>query len=174
MNRQELIGNVGQSPTIKYLQSGDPVAEFSLATTERWKNKAGDKQERTTWHKIVAFGPVCKVIEKYVSKGQEVFVAGETRHEKWKDKEGNDRTTTKVYLKDLKLLRGGGKSDEDGGNNEDEQPDRGDAGKRAREADSKRARSDADDGPGDFQATDDDIPFSLIAALLLPMMGLLA
>jgi single-strand DNA-binding protein len=108
-NKQFLLGNVGNIDS-RTLNSGVTVVDISLATSNKWTDKAsGEKKERTEWHKLVAFDRKADVLAQYVSKGDPLFVVGETRTEKWQDKDGNDRYTTKVYIDDFQLLgsRGG-------------------------------------------------------------------
>lgn len=111
LNQITLIGNVGRDPEVKTLPSGDLVANFSLATSETWKDKSGEKQERTEWHKIDAFGKLAEIVQSYVSKGSKLFVQGQLVYDEWADKDGNKRTAAKVKLgfgSKLVLLGGGG------------------------------------------------------------------
>lgn len=99
MNRATLYGRLGGVPEIRTLDSGDKVASFSLATGEKWKDKAtGEPRERTEWHRIVVFGPMAKVAEKYLKKGSRCIVEGAIRTRKWLDQSGNDRWTTEIVL----------------------------------------------------------------------------
>ena len=113
MNKTILIGYVGKDPEVRHLQSGDPVANFSLATSERWKDKkTGEKHEKTEWHQIVAYSPLAEVVSKYVMKGKQVYIEGPSHTEEWTDRTGNKRTTTKVTAKLLELLGGGTRDEE--------------------------------------------------------------
>ena len=98
INKVILIGNVGGDPEIRRMPSGDPVANVSLATSESWKDKQGQKQERTEWHRVVFFGKVAEVVEKYVRKGSKLYVEGKLRTRKWQDQGGQDRYTTEVVV----------------------------------------------------------------------------
>lgn len=98
LNQITLIGNVGRDPEVKILPSGDRVANFSLATSEKWNSKDGEKQERTEWHKVDAFGKLAEIVESYVSKGSKLFVQGQLVYDEWTDKDGNKRTAAKVKL----------------------------------------------------------------------------
>lgn len=99
LNRASLIGRLGKDPEIREMTNGDRVASFSLATGERWKDKAsGEKKERTEWHSVVVFGPLVQIVEKYLAKGKRVMVEGAIRTRKWQDKEGNDRWSTEIVL----------------------------------------------------------------------------
>lgn len=100
LNRAQLIGNVGDDPDIQLLQGNKTVANFSLATSESWKDKnTGEKKERTEWHRIVVWNEgLVDVIEKYVKKGSKLFIEGEIQTRKWQDKDGNDRYSTEIVL----------------------------------------------------------------------------
>lgn len=120
LNKVCLIGNVGQDPEIKNLTNGGVVANFSLATSESWKDKqTGEKKERTEWHRVVVFQEgLCGVIETYVRKGMRLYIEGGLQTRKWQDKDGNDRYSTEVVLTgfDAKLImldRGGGSEGRD-------------------------------------------------------------
>ncbi|KYK44571.1 single-stranded DNA-binding protein [Bradyrhizobium liaoningense] len=114
LNQVQLIGNVGADPEIKNLQNGSVVANFSIATSESWKDKStGEKKERTEWHRIVVWNEgLCSVIEQYVRKGSKVFVQGELQTRKW-EKDGVDHYSTEVVLTGFKanliLLGDGGR-----------------------------------------------------------------
>jgi single-strand DNA-binding protein len=100
VNRVILIGNVGKDPDIRKTQAGKPIASFSIATSERWKDAAGNPQETTDWHNVVCFNEkLCEVIEKYVKKGSKVYVEGAQKTRKWQDKNGVDRWSTETVLR---------------------------------------------------------------------------
>ena len=103
-NRVQLIGNLGNDPEVKKLETGTRMARFSIATNETYKNKKGEKITDTQWHRVVAFGPVVEVIEKYVKKGSEIAVEGKLKNSSYDDKDGNKRYSTDVQLDDLVLL----------------------------------------------------------------------
>lgn len=134
LNKACLLGNVGKDPEIRYTQGGDPVASFSIATSERWTGRDGEKQERTEWHNITVFGKLAEVVQKYVTKGKQLYVEGSIRTEEYKDRDGNARRSTKIKLSgpQAKLVLLGGGSN--GG-------------------------SRRESGPDDFQVSDDDVPF---------------
>lgn len=98
VNKALLIGFVGKDPEIRSMQNGDEVASFSLATSERWTDKQGQKQEKSEWHNIVVFGGLVKIIKSYVKKGSKLYIEGKIQTRKWQDKDGNDRYTTEVVL----------------------------------------------------------------------------
>ncbi len=119
LNKVTLIGNVGKDPEIRNFQNGDKVAEFSVATSESWKDKTtGEKKEKTEWHNIsVTNQGLVKVIESYVKKGTKLYIEGKLETQKYKDKDGADRYTTKIVLKpfngEIKLLSGNGEKAHD-------------------------------------------------------------
>ena len=100
VNRVILIGNLGKDPEIRRTQDGRPIASFSLATSEQWRDKStGERKERTEWHNIVVFNEgLCRVAEAYLHKGSKVYIEGSLQTRKWSDKDGNDRYTTEVVL----------------------------------------------------------------------------
>lgn len=106
-----LIGNLGDDPTVRYTQSGAPVAaSFRVATTERWKGQDGQVQEQTEWHSCNAWGKLAEICGKYLQKGSKVYVEGSINTRKWQDKSGNDRYSTEIKVREMKMLdsRGGG------------------------------------------------------------------
>ncbi len=105
-----LIGNLGDDPTVRYTQSGAPVASFRVATTERWKGQDGQMQESTEWHSCNAWGKLAEICGKYLQKGSKVYVEGSINTRKWQDKSGNDRYSTEIKVREMKMLdsRGGG------------------------------------------------------------------
>lgn len=100
MNKAILVGNVGRDPEIRFTQSGDKIASFTLATSERWKDKTtGEMNDRTEWHRIAVFNPnLAEVVEKYVHKGSKVYLEGQIQTRKWTDQAGQERYTTEVVL----------------------------------------------------------------------------
>ena len=100
MNKVFLIGNLGKDPEIRSTKQGDEIATFSLATSERWVDKDGNKQEKTHWHNIVIFNkPLVGIVKKYVTKGSKLAIEGQLETRKWQDQSGNDRYNTEVVLK---------------------------------------------------------------------------
>jgi len=117
LNKVMLIGNLGRDPEMRYTQSGDPIANFSLATSERWTDKSGQKQERTEWHRVEVFGKQAQVVRDYCSKGRQVYVEGSIRYDEWTDKEGNKRNTTKIRVSSFggRIVLIGGRGGDGGG-----------------------------------------------------------
>ena len=154
VNRVILIGNLGRDPEIRYTQGGEPIANFSLATSERWTGKDGQKQERTEWHRVEVFGKTAQVVRDYCSKGKQVYLEGSIHYDEWTDKDGNKRNTTKIRVSGpqsrLVLLGSRGEGGGPGGGG----PGGGGG----------RGAAEKEPGPGgppadDFQVSDDDVPF---------------
>jgi single-strand DNA-binding protein len=109
VNHCIILGNLGQDPTLRYLPSGEAVATFSVATTEQWKDKQGGKQERTDWHRVEFIGRTAEVCGEYLKKGAPVYIEGRIQYDKWTDKDGVEKTMTKIRGDRMQML--GGKSD---------------------------------------------------------------
>jgi single-strand DNA-binding protein len=112
LNKVQLIGFLGQDPEIKTLQTGMKVANFSLATSESYKDKDGQKVTKTEWHNIVAWGVQADIIEKYLHKGKQIYAEGKLTHRKWEDKNKNKKETTEIVLSNFVMLGGGGKKED--------------------------------------------------------------
>ena len=104
VNRMTLVGNVGVDPELRYLPDGTAVANLSVATSEVWKDKAGVKQERTEWHRVVVYGRLAEVAKDYVHKGSQLFIEGKLRTRKWSDKAGVERYSTEIVGSELQML----------------------------------------------------------------------
>ncbi len=110
VNKAILIGNLGRDPELKYTQSGQAVVNFSIATSENWTDKSGEKQERTEWHRIVAWGKTGELCAQYLSKGRTVYVEGRIQTREWEDREGQKRTTTEINAQTVTFIGGRGDS----------------------------------------------------------------
>ncbi len=148
LNKAILIGNLGADPETRYMQDGTCVCNIRIATTERFKNRNGEKQERTEWHRVVLWGKLGEIANQYLHKGSQVYIEGRIETRKWQDRDGNDRYTTEIRARDMKML---------GGRGADEAP------RPSRQEESPAAAS-ADDPFSDAPAfnnvpADDDIPF---------------
>jgi single-strand DNA-binding protein len=159
INKVILVGNLGKDPEIRHTQNGDKIANFSIATSESWKDKnSGERKERTEWHRIVVFNEhLADVVEKYLTKGSKVYVEGQLQTRKWQDQSGNDRYSTEIVLQrfrgELQMLDS--RADSTGGGER-----RGTSGG-ARDQDNGGGGSEASgQGGSDFSRDlDDDIPF---------------
>lgn len=106
VNKVILIGNLGKDPEVRYLDNGVAVANFSLATTENYKNKEGERVSQTEWHNIVLWRGLAEVAEKWMKKGSSVYVEGKIRTRKWEDKDGNTRYSTEILGDNMTMLGG--------------------------------------------------------------------
>jgi single-strand DNA-binding protein len=106
VNKVILIGNLGRDPELKYTPGQNAVCNFTLATNEQWTDKSGAKQERTEWHRIVAWGKQAEICGQYLKKGRQVYVEGSLTTREWNDKDGNKRTTTEVKAQRVQMLGG--------------------------------------------------------------------
>ena len=141
VNKVILVGNLGQKPEMRYTATQTAVANISIATTESWKDKeSGENRDKTEWHRVVFFGNLAEIAEKYLDKGSSVYVEGKIQTRKWQDKDGNDKWTTEVLGNQLTMLGSRPSSDSSMQSN-----------------DSTNSPFPEDDsGPG---LSDDDIPF---------------
>jgi single-strand DNA-binding protein len=98
-NKVIIIGNLGQDPDVRSMQSGDKVANLSVATSERWKDKDGNQQEKTEWHRVVIFGRIAEIAERFLRKGSKVLIEGQLETRKWQDQSGADRYSTEVVVR---------------------------------------------------------------------------
>lgn len=146
VNKVILIGNLGKDPELKYTPQGTPVARFSLATNERFKDKSGEWQDRTEWHNIVAWQRTAEIAAEYLKKGRTVYIEGSLRTNSWDDREtGQKKSRTEIVVSNLVLL-GGGRDAEDGG--------------RARSAAASVDQRGPEPEPVDTpEISDEDIPF---------------
>ncbi len=110
INKAILIGNLGAAPEVRYTQTGTAVTSFNLATTETWV-KDNKKEEKTEWHRIVAFGRLGEICGEYLSKGSKVYIEGRIQTRQWDDKDGNKRYTTEIVAREMKMLSPKGGSD---------------------------------------------------------------
>ena len=143
LNKAMIIGRLGRDPEIRYTPGGVAVANFSVATSEEWKDKeSNEKKERTEWHRIVAFGKLGEICGEYLSKGKQIYVEGRIQTRSWEDKDGNKKYTTEIVASDVQFLD---KKDSGSGDyprkGQDDKPERG-AG-----------------GQAYHDSKDDDIPF---------------
>lgn len=115
VNKVILIGNLGADPEKRYTGTGLAVCNLRMATTDRWNDKEGNKQERTEWHRVVVYGAQAENCEKYLAKGRQVYVEGNLRTRQWEDKEGQTRYTTEVIAQRVQFLGGPGGAARTGG-----------------------------------------------------------
>jgi single-strand DNA-binding protein len=169
VNKVILVGNLGRDPEVRRLSSGDPVVNFSIATSESWKDKAsGERKEKTEWHNIVIYNEnLGRVAEQYLKKGSKVYIEGQLQTREYTDKEGQQRKTTEVVLQrfrgELAILDsrgGGGMEDEDGGGRENGRVNKGGDFGRSSPMERRPAAAASTGGGGSrYNDLDDDIPF---------------
>ncbi len=159
LNKVQLIGNVGKDPDVKTIGSGGRVAEFSLATSRAWNDAGGSKQEKTEWHRCVAWNArggagtgLADIIERYVHKGDKIFVEGSIEYRSWQDKDGQTKYMTEIRVRDLILLSG-----RSGGDSDFDSSRRAPARKAAVSADTDD--DDFEDFPRALEDGDDNLPF---------------
>lgn len=110
LNRVMIIGNLGKDPEAKTTKGGVSISNFALATTERWKGQDGQMQEQTEWHRVVAWKQLADICNEYLRKGSKVYIEGKLQTRKWQDSDGNDRYTTEIIARDMKMLTPRGES----------------------------------------------------------------
>jgi single-strand DNA-binding protein len=152
VNKSIIVGNLGNDPEIRYLPNGDAVANLSIATTDKYTDKSGDKKEVTEWHRVSFFGKVAEVCGQYLKKGSQVYVEGSIRTRKYTDKEGIERYATEIRGDRMQMLGGGGREDNLTG---DQQRNR----EAARKAEPLRGGVGGASGRSGFDDMSDDVPF---------------
>jgi len=153
VNKVILIGNLGRDPEVRYMPSGDAVANITIATTETWKDKGGEKQEQTEWHRVAMFGKTAEIAGEYLKKGSQVYIEGRIEYRSWQDREGQTRYTTEIVASDIILLGG-----RQGGAGAESAPAR--VGATAAAAGPKKEGKEGfEDFPEALDAEDDDLPF---------------
>jgi single-strand DNA-binding protein len=158
VNKVILLGNLGKDPEVKYTQSGMAVARFSLATTERAKDKEGNWQDKTEWHNLVAFGRTAEVAGEYLKKGRTVYIEGALRSSSWDDKEtGQKKYKTEVIVNDLVMVGGGQREGGEGGGGFS--GGRGAGAKSTNNFDQRAPEHEGAPPHSGGEITDEDIPF---------------
>src|SRR5882672_10123999 len=152
VNKVILVGNLGRDAELRYTPGGAAVATLNMATTEVWNDKAGQRQEKTEWHRIVLWGKTAESLNEYLTKGKQIYVEGRLRTRQWDDKDGNKRYTTEIRGDRIVLLGGGGRSGGGGGGG----MSRGGA---MDDSMGGHAPGDLRPEPSSEPLTDDDIPF---------------
>jgi single-strand DNA-binding protein len=165
LNKVTLIGNLGNDPEVRSTTGGNRVATFSLATSRSWNDASGSKQEKTEWHRCVVWNTkssqLADIVEKYVKKGDKLYVEGRIEYRQWQDKENQTRYSTEINVRELIMLGGGSGG---GGRGSSGESDAESNGTRARTAAPAKAKTgaggdDFEDFPGALADEDDDLPF---------------
>jgi single-strand DNA-binding protein len=161
INKVILVGNLGKDPETRYMPNGKAVTNFTVATSESWKDKqTGEQREQTEWHNIVMYDRLAEIAAEYLRKGSQVYLEGKLRTRKWQDKEGRDRYTTEINANEMQMLGGRsggamGSGGAGGGGDYRERSGSGEAAPRAAAASAGGSRAPA----GGDEPFDDDIPF---------------
>ena len=134
VNKVILVGNLGDDPIVRFTKNGNAVASFSIATSEKWTGKDGEKHEKTEWHRIIAWNKLGEICGEYLSKGKQVYIEGKLQTRKWEDNDGNEKHTTEIVANNMTML-----------------------GQRGSSEGSGHQSSGSQTPPEDFE--DDDIPF---------------
>jgi len=142
VNKAIILGTLGKDPEMRYLPNGDPVANVSIATNSKYKNKAGELVEETEWHRVTFFGRLAEIAGEYLKKGKPVYVEGRIKTRKYTDKDGQEKYATDIIASEMQLLGDGGQ--------------RKDAAPQA----APRQAAPAPAAPSGFEDMSDDIPFS--------------
>ncbi len=152
VNKVIIIGNLGRDPETRYMPDGGAITNISVATTDKWKDKNGEMQEKTEWHRVAFFGKLAEIAGEYLKKGSQVYVEGRLQTRKWQDKDGQDKYTTEIVANQMQML--GSRQGMGGGS----APDMGEreSGGASRPAASKPAAAKTGGKFDDFR---DDIPF---------------
>jgi single-strand DNA-binding protein len=149
VNKVILVGRLGKDPETRYMTSGEAVTNVSLATSDNYKDKNGEKQERTEWHNLVFYRRLAEIAGEYLKKGSQIYVEGRIQTRKWQDKEGKDRYTTEIIVNEMKMLGSkSGSGSFEVVENQSSAPAR-----------SAPVAASSAPGKGNFDNFDDDIPF---------------
>jgi single-strand DNA-binding protein len=149
VNKVILVGRLGRDPETRFTGAGQAVCNFSLATDETFKDRTGERQKRTEWHKIVVWGKTAEIAQQYLKKGTQVYLEGRIQSREWTDKEGQKRTSFEIVATDFRFL--GSKSDSMAGGSRSATP--------ARDFDGEAPAPPTDEQAGPAEVTDEDIPF---------------
>ncbi len=161
VNKVILVGNLGRDPEVRYMPNGEAVANFSIATTDNWKDKSGVKQEKTEWHNIVMYRRLAEIAGEYLKKGRPVYVEGRLQTRKW-EKDGVTRYTTEIVADQMQMLgsgRDGGSASYDGDMGQGSGSDEFNQAPPRANTSSQQAPAGKPAGGSNFDDFDDDIPF---------------
>lgn len=165
LNKVTLIGNLGNDPEVRSTTGGNRVATFSLATSRTWNDASGAKQEKTEWHRCVVWNTkssqLADIVERYVKKGDKLYVEGRIEYRQWQDKDGQTRYSTEINVRELIMLssrQGGGGGDFEGGGGY-QAPRAARPAEKAKAGGAAAAGDDFEDFPGALEDEDDDLPF---------------
>lgn len=153
VNKVILVGNLGKDPETRYMPNGEAVTNITLATTDSWKDKNGEKQEKTEWHRVTFYRKLAEIAGEYLKKGRQVYIEGRLETRKWQDKDGKDRYTTEIIANEMQMLGNRG------GDNTFEVVEGGRGGRASSAGGAPRSGSAPAKSGGEFDDFEDDIPF---------------
>ena len=163
VNKVIIVGNLGNEPESRFLSSGSAVCNFSVATSETWKDKqTGEQQERTEWHRITMYGRLAEIAGEYLHKGSKVYLEGSLRTRKWQDQSGNDRYTTEINANNLQMLDSRNSGGGDGGGYQQSAPQQRSQPQMSQQQNAPAAAAQeipSTPSNNNFDDFDDDIPF---------------
>ena len=154
VNKVILMGKLGRDPEVRFMPNGDAVCNFSIATTDSWKDKTGEKQEKTEWHNIVMYRRLAEIAGEYLKKGRPVYLEGRLQTRKWQTKEGQDRYTTEVIADSMQMLGG-----RDGAPAQESQPSSKSESRDEFDQTPSRNNQSGSSNTSSFDEFEDDIPF---------------
>ena len=154
VNKVILMGNLGRDPEVRFMPNGDAVCNFSIATTDSWKDKAGERQEKTEWHNIVMYRRLAEIAGEYLKKGRPVYLEGRLQTRKWQTKEGQDRYTTEVIADSMQMLGG-----REGAPAQESQPSSQPEARDEFDQTPSRNNQSGSSNSSSFDEFEDDIPF---------------
>lgn len=154
VNKVIILGRLGADPEVRFTPSGDAVCNLSVATSENWKDKAGERQERTEWHRVVLYRRLAEVAGEYLKKGRPVYLEGRLQTNKWQTKDGQDRYTTEIIGDQMKMI--GGRDDNNSQNEQSSKPQSND---NIDQTPKKNDQPSNSSSAGSIDQFEDDIPF---------------
>ena len=151
VNKVILVGRLGKAPEVKYTPGGDAVCNLAVATSETWNDASGEPQEKTEWHRVVAFKRLAEIMGEFLHKGSMVYLEGKIQTKKWQDQSGNDRYTTEIIARDMQML--------DGANGQSQPGQQQGSQQQQRQQTNTQRNNGQQQGGNTFDDFDDDIPF---------------
>jgi len=161
VNKVIIVGSLGRDPEVRYMPNGEAVCNFSVATTESWKDKSGAKQERTEWHNIVMYRKLAEIAGEYLKKGRPVYIEGRLQTRKWQTKEGQDRYTTEIIADQMQMLGSNRDNQSNGSGSDDNYDGGGYDGQQSSQSQAPASRPHQAPAPANnsFDSFEDEIPF---------------
>ena len=159
VNKAIILGNLGRDPEMRYTQSNTAVCNFTVATTDQWSDRNGEKQERTEWHRVVAWGRLGEICGQYLQKGKQVYIEGRIQTREWEDQNGQKKYTTEIVAQTMQMLGRPGDNQGGGGNYQGGGDGYQGGGQRRQAQQSQGGQGDPFGGEPPMPNDDDDLPF---------------